>query len=121
MALQTFPTGDIYKPNQDSGGRTRTARVLSNSLGDGYISRVGDGLNPIMDRWDLNWTHLPRTPYLAIRNFLDARAGLEAFMWTPPGETVAQAVINANMYRDKPLPNDLFEISATFETWYGVR
>lgn len=68
---------------------TNTPLVQKVSFGDGYEQRVGESLNRVRHDWDLTFTR-DIEEILAIRDFLEARAGLEAFSWTTTiGETKA--------------------------------
>jgi len=68
-----------------------TFQTLTAAFGEGYEQAAGDGLNNIRQSWPLTffgeWDKID-----AIRKFLDARGGYEAFLWTPPGETEPIAV-----------------------------
>lgn len=59
-------------------------RVLSNSYGDGYQQRVGDGINNNLPKWAVRFDVRELAEAGAIRDFLRARGGVEAFDWTPP-------------------------------------
>jgi phage-related protein len=63
-------------------------RILKASFGDGYSQRSADGINNIVDRYELTWENIDRAEANTILAFLKARAGIESFYWTPPGETV---------------------------------
>lgn len=68
-------------------------RVRVAAFGDGYEQRQGDGLNARNDAWDLQFQNRDNTETGAILQFLDLRAGVEAFDWTPPGESTAIRVV----------------------------
>ena len=52
--------------------------------GDGYEHRVRFGLNTNPKEWDLQFNNRSDTEREQIAAFLDARAGVESFDWTPP-------------------------------------
>lgn len=68
-------------------------RVLTAQFGDGYSQRVGDGINRIVTEWSLSFASRSITEINNIISFLEARSGVEAFKWTPPGESTQYAVI----------------------------
>lgn len=59
-------------------------RNLSNSFGDGYEQRVGDGINNDMLKWSLRFDVRSIAETNLIRTFLKTRGGIESFDWTPP-------------------------------------
>jgi phage-related protein len=68
-------------------------RVLTASFGDGYQQRVADGINFKPRQWSLNFSS-KQARIDEIRAFINARAGVESFDWTPPrgepGKWIAQ-------------------------------
>ena len=73
-----FGAAVAYKP------RVRVAQ-----FGDGYQQRVADGINTGTDSWNLTFAVRTDTEAGNILAFLEARAGVEAFDWTPPGSATA--------------------------------
>lgn len=65
------------------------ARILMTDFGDGYRQRAADGINPIKESWDLEFTN-ETADIDDIEDFLVARGGWESFTWTPSGELVAK-------------------------------
>lgn len=76
-------------------------RILKASFGDGYEQRAGDGLNTRAQSWSLtfNGTEAEVQP---IQDFLDARAGVESFYWTPPGPGASQKLFACDGYSVVP-------------------
>jgi phage-related protein len=62
-------------------------RVLKASFGDGYSQRAADGINNVVDKYQLTWENVDRSEANVIDNFLRARAGVEFFTYTMPGQT----------------------------------
>ena len=60
------------------------ATVNKAKFGDGYEQRTPEGLNNVGDDWSLSFTVRTKAEILAIRAFLKARKGSEAFDWTNP-------------------------------------
>lgn len=86
--METFTWTPDYSPQSEE-----EPRVLSQSYGDGYTQRVRDGINTILPGWELTFSNRTMAVYQAIRDFLRARGGVEAFLFTPPGESTARKVI----------------------------
>ena len=68
-------------------------RVRAVAFGDGYQQRQADGINSVPQVWSLQWKNRTNTETAAIKSFLAARAGVEAFDWTPPNESTAIRVV----------------------------
>lgn len=83
--MATFPT---ITP---SYGASKTSQPVVNSIkfGSGYEQRVVFGINQNPKTWDLSWNNITEANSDTIETFLDARAGQEAFDWTPPGEATS--------------------------------
>lgn len=65
------------------------ARILKATFGDGYAQRSADGINTVVEKYDLTWENISREEAEVIIAFFKARGGYESFEWTPPGYTVA--------------------------------
>jgi phage-related protein len=59
-------------------------RVSKFKAGDGYEQRIRFGLNTNPKEWNLRFDNRTDTERDDIAAFLDARAGVESFDWTPP-------------------------------------
>lgn len=68
-------------------------RVRTTAFGDGYEQRQANGINARADVWDLTFNRRSNDEAQAIMDFLGARAGVEAFDWTPPNESTAIRVV----------------------------
>lgn len=80
--MATFPDIDpTYGIAKASAPNVRTAR-----FGDGYEQRTTFSLNQNPKEWSMQWVNLSETDADTIENFLNARAGVESFDWTPPDE-----------------------------------
>ncbi len=108
MPIQTFT---IATPQVGSSKKVAT-RIKQANFGDGYSQRSGDGINVVKESWDLQWT-LVNATIDAIEAFLVARAGYEAFLWTPPGGTVKKFICQS--WSKQPLAGGRASISATFD------
>ena len=70
-----------------------TPRIRSLKFGDGYEQRYGDGLNPILQTWNLSFNNRPVSDIDAIEAFLVGRGGVKNFLWTPPRQSTAKRFI----------------------------
>ncbi|MBF8728848.1 phage tail protein [Pseudomonas guariconensis] len=55
-------------------------------FGDGYELRRAAGLQPFRRSWSATWTALGPAQKDTLRNFLNARLGVQAFQCSIPGE-----------------------------------
>lgn len=67
-------------------------RVLTAQFGDGYMQRVGDGINIAGESWSLTFSARTASERDTILNFLKARNGIESFDWTSPSGTVGKFI-----------------------------
>lgn len=68
-------------------------RVRVAQFGDGYSQRTRDGLNAQPQQWSIEWSPVSQTDAETIVEFFAARGGVEAFRFTPPGQTVQRVFI----------------------------
>ncbi len=66
-------------------------KVNLTKFGDGYEQRTSVGINNKPAKWSMKFTRGPEEA-LAIRTFLSARGGVEAFEWTNPFEELGKYV-----------------------------
>lgn len=59
---------------------------------DGYEQRIRFGLNTDKKRWQLTFLNRTDSEREAILTFLEARAGVESFTWTPPRGTTGKYI-----------------------------
>ncbi len=59
-------------------------RTLTAKLGDGYEQRAADGLNHMPEIWTVVFTSVTHAKAAAIISFLEGKAGVAAFTFTPP-------------------------------------
>lgn len=78
-----MPTFTPTKGVAYGSNRRTTYRVLSNSFGDGYSQDVKDGLNNVVEIWDLVWTGITLTQASNIIAQLNSFGGT-TFDWTNP-------------------------------------
>lgn len=108
--MATFP--DIAPEYGASKQAKPNVRIAQ--FGSGYSQRTTFGINQDPKRWSLTWNYLEASDANSIEDFLEARAGVEAFEWTPPDDTTEYKWICREW--TKAMPVGLrFTITATFE------
>ena len=83
-------------------------------FGSGYEQRTQFGSNQNPKVWNLKWSAQSNTAADAIEAFLDARAGVEAFDWTPINDTTEYKWVCRSWNRQHVYA-DINTITATFE------
>lgn len=73
MAIETFSFPARVNSSADTRYRIRKAQ-----FGDGYTQVAGDGINPVIRSWELNFTG-PREFIENVTRFLDVHQGLNHF------------------------------------------
>lgn len=106
--MATFPS---IQPTYGAS-KTSRPRVLNVQFGDGYSQRVRFGLNTDLKSWNLTW-NVSETDADTIESFLEARAGVESFEWTPLDTSTAYRWICQEWSKTIPYVNRA-TITATF-------
>ncbi len=88
-------------------------KVRSIQFGSGYSQRAAFGINQDPKTWSLTWQNRTTADANSIEDFLEARAGVESFNWSPPDEATTYKWVCANWTKTMPYSN-LFNITATF-------
>lgn len=73
----------FFQPGYSSSAQIRPA-VREAKFGDGYSQRIPDGINNVLLSFRLIFDKRTDSEYRAIAHFLNARAGHESFVFTPP-------------------------------------
>ncbi len=96
-------------------GASKSAQpsVRSIQFGSGYSQRATFGINQDPKAWNLSWQYRTTADTNTIEDFLEARAGVESFDWSPPDEAVTYKWVCSNWTKTMPYAN-LFNITATF-------
>lgn len=111
MAADEF----AWTPQSGATGEA-THRRIETQFGDGYSQAVADGINPKTEKWPLTFTG--RGDYIrAIRDFLDQRAGVTSFTWTPP--LGVQGKWRSEPYQLTPIGRDVYQLSVTLQQVYA--
>jgi len=77
--MATFTYTPSFEATESSKPRARKFQA-----GDGYEQRVRFGLNTDPKEWTLTFSERTNTERDNILSFLEARAAVESFDWTPP-------------------------------------
>ena len=114
----TIPT--FNPPINPSPGLTANPelRGLEADFGDGYTQPTPDGINHMRQVVELSWELLEADQMQEIRDFLEARKGVDSFRYTLPGEVIARTY-RCPEWQVKALQADLYSISATFRQTFG--
>ena len=83
-------------------------------FGDGYQQRSTFGINQNLKVYNLTFTNITETESDEIEDFLDARAGVESFTFTPPNESSSSKFICKDWNKTNPFA-DRVTINAIFE------
>jgi phage-related protein len=94
--------------------KTTKAEISKVRFGDGYEQRAAKGLNPLRQAWPLNFAQREQAEADAIEAFLIARAGTEAFDFSPPDGSATIRVTCDTWTRTMEKGNR-FTLAMTFE------
>ena len=108
--MANFPTtvNPSYGTSKKSAPNIRIAQ-----FGDGYQQRSTFGINQNLKVYNFTWSNISETNADEIEDFLDARAGVENFDYTPAGESASKKFICPQWNKTIPYLNRA-SISATF-------
>jgi phage-related protein len=101
-------------PADDNYEWEESPRVNIAQFGDGYEARSADGLNTRPRKLTLDWPNLEVGDKNTILNFLRDRNGVEAFNWTPPGET-SSIKVKAPTWSVRRRSGPYWSITITFQ------
>lgn len=92
--------------------------VRSAKFGDGYEQRLAFGINTNPQSWNLSFSMREDTEADLIDAFLTARAGVEAFDWTPPNGSAGKYICRE--WSRTLEKYNLSSIQATFEQVFDL-
>ena len=101
-----------------SSTKRRINRVIRCQFGDGYAQTRPDGINNLVDEWDLTFEALNSSERSSMQTFLDTIGAWDYFTWTPVGETVSKKFKVVDGYTESPQSGDLYTISFTARQWF---
>jgi phage-related protein len=114
----TLPLPNKLADNQCS--KRRLPRTLLAQFGDGYSQRAPDGINNIVDEWDITWIPLNHTDKNTVTQALDQVGGWGVLTWTPPGDTSSKKFIMTNGYTLRPIGRAEWVIATTLHQVFDV-
>ena len=103
---------------QVSATKQVAVRYLQQQYGDGYVARRQDGVNPVMETWQV------ATPPMAVADVQALETELIAlgpgfFAWTPPNETVPKNwILEPIQWAWSFQTGDMASLSFTLKRWY---
>ena len=109
--MAAFPT--TVSPSYNFSKRS-APNVNRAQYGSGYSQRTTFGINQNLKTLNLKWEFITETQSDEIETFLDARAGVENFDFTAPGESSSSKYICTDWTKDIPYPT-VATITASFE------
>ena len=110
--MATFPPSapnPTYGTTKNSKPNIRIAQ-----FGDGFQQRSTFGINQNLKVYNFTWSNISESDSDLIEDFLDARAGVENFDYTPAGESASKKMICREWEKTIPYLNRA-TITATFE------
>jgi phage-related protein len=121
MASFPTPLSSPAAPNPTIGPSSReyTAKILETKMGDGYRQRAGNGINAIDQNYNVGWENITTTEKNTIRDFLIARAGWDAFVWTAPGDS-ASSKWTCVTFKETDKGSGYWSFSAVFRKEFDV-
>ena len=93
-------------------------RTIQQQYGDGYMARRQDGVNPLMETWQVSTPPMPVADALALEQEL-ITLGTNFFAWTPPNEPAAKNwILDPVMWDWSYQTGDIATLSFTLKRWY---
>lgn len=94
-------------------------RVKSIAFGNGYKQIYGDGINSMLEMWNLTFI-LDSTNYSTINTFLETAAGINYFGWTAPTPSATLKYYICPNWSTTGLGANKYQITCTFEEFAGL-
>lgn len=94
-------------------------RISEMRYGNGYSQRTPDGINAVIEMWDVAWENITSTEFNNIVAALDTAKGVDYFIWTPPGSSSSKKFI-AKSYTKSVMSGDVYSVSASLEQVFDV-
>ncbi|WP_153135179.1 phage tail protein [Paraburkholderia agricolaris] len=113
MTTQTF----TWVPTVAGSSGDAMLLVRKAQFGDGYAQRAPDGLNNRSSSYNLTFIG-DATKISAIMAFLDARAGGEAFYWTPLLRP--QSLFTCEKYSEPTKDGNVYTMTAQFDQTFDT-
>ncbi len=97
-----------------SSSRNVETRFLQADLGDGYTQRAGDGIQTVIESWNVTFEALDQTTADTLIAFFEDLDGYQKFEWTPFRQSVEKKFICPTWSEGYP-GNSLTSVQATFQ------
>lgn len=93
-------------------------RTLQAQFGDGYLARRQDGINPVIETWNVSTPPRPISELQAVETeLINLAAGF--FTWTPPYETTSKKwILYPNKWSWRYMGDEKATISFTLRRFY---
>lgn len=93
-------------------------RTIQQQYGDGYMARRQDGVNPLIEVWQVATPPMPVADVLALDQEL-ITLGTNFFAWTPPNEPAAKNwILDPVTWDWSYQTGDMASLSFTLRRWY---
>lgn len=91
--------------------RKRMNRVLSAQFGDGYSQEAPNGINSLVDEWNVVYGNLTSSERTTLLAALDTAGSWDTITWTPPGDTAKKWKVTKDGWSETPLAGDQWSIT----------
>lgn len=102
----------IWQPSYGSSSSTKPD-VSVTQFGDGYESRLPNGINSRRRKWHVIFENRPTATADSIEAFLDTQNATKSFLWTPPTGLAGKWVCRE--WNGQPTGPQTRTVSATFD------
>ncbi|MFZ6726158.1 phage tail protein [Undibacterium sp. MH2W] len=106
-----------WQPFAGSTSLAPKYRTLNAQFGDGYSQVAADGINNVVNSAQLTFRGRS-ADMLPILSFLNAKAGVVSFYWTPP--LGVQGTYRCKDVQPKQEEGDVYSISVTFQQVFNL-
>lgn len=112
LPIQTFIS--------QGSSRTRTFNRLLAQYGDGYSQRAANGLNAIVDKWNVVYDNLSSANRTTVQDFVTLHGSWTYFTWTAPGDVAEKRWIIDGDVTETPKAGNLFSITIPIKQVYDL-
>lgn len=111
----------LPRPPSQNGYAIQTEyRIAESIFGDGYSQRVADGINTVRKVVTVPLEFLTTAEYQTIVDFMDARAGWEAFYYTLEGENSPRLWTCRTGVQASPVSGNLWNVNFTLREEFDL-
>jgi len=98
-------------PPAQSSTKVKNYRVLKSQFGNGYVTAAPDGINNIIDEWQLNFENYTQANRDTLAAFLDSVGTWGLFTWTAPGDSVSKSWMVQDNYSETVKAGSVYTIN----------